>query len=94
MNIFAFLALLVFIYTYIVLIRIVIEMIQSFSRNYRPSRSFSIFAEYLFRVTDPAIKPLRRIIPPLTIGNVGLDISVLVLFFGLQLLRNLFLALA
>lgn len=94
MNIFALLALLVLIYTYIVLIRIVIEMIQSFSRNYRPSRTFSIFAEYLFRITDPALKPLRRIIPPLTLGNVGLDISVIVLFFILQILRMVFLSLA
>ena len=37
-------------------------------------------------VTDPPVKALRKLIPPVQLGGVGLDVSVLVLFFGLQLL--------
>lgn len=69
--------------------RIIIEMIQSFSRNWRPQRWFSIVAEPLFVVTDPPVKALRKLIPPVQLGGVGLDVSVLVLFFGLQLLSML-----
>ncbi|WP_296213504.1 YggT family protein [Corynebacterium sp. YSMAA1_1_F7] len=73
-------------YVLILILRIIIEMVQSFSRNWRPQRWFSIVAEPLFVVTDPPVKALRKLIPPVQLGGVGLDVSVLVLFFGLQLL--------
>ena len=74
-------------YTLVLIVRIIIEMIQSFSRNWRPQRWFTIIAEPMFVITDPPVKALRRLIPPLRMGNVGLDVSVLVLFFILQLLQ-------
>ena len=65
--------------------RILIEMIVSFSRNFRAPSWFTRCAELLFVVTDPAVK-VRRIIPPLRMNNVSLDLSVLVLYIGLQFL--------
>lgn len=64
--------------------RILVEMIQAFSRNFRPPRWFAVCAEFLFVITDPPVKALRRLIPPMKLGNVALDVSVLVLFFLLQ----------
>lgn len=80
-------------YTFILVLRIVIEMIQSFSRNWRPQRWFSIVAEPIFVVTDPPVKALRKLIPPLRMGGIALDLSILVLFFGLQILSRIFMAL-
>lgn len=80
-------------YVLILILRIIIEMIQSFSRNWRPQRWFSILAEQLFVVTDPPVKALRKLIPPIQLGGVGLDVSVLVLFFGLQILSRVLAAL-
>lgn len=37
-------------------------------------------------LVDPLLTPLRRVMPPLRIGGVGLDLSILVLFFGIQIL--------
>ncbi len=68
------------------LLRIVIEMVESFSRNWRPQRWFMIVAEPIFVVTDPPLKFLRRRIPPLQMGGVGLDMSVLALFIILMIL--------
>lgn len=70
-----------------VIIRIVVEMIQSFSRSFAPPRWFVWLAEPIFMITDPPVKLLRRLIPPLRMGNVALDISVLVLFILLGVLQ-------
>ena len=75
------------IFKWILLVRIVIEMIQSFSRNFRPPRWFAVIAEPLFVVTDPPIKALRRLIPPIRMGGVALDLSVLVLFFAIMIVQ-------
>lgn len=85
---------LVRIYTWILIFRIIIEMIGSFSRDFRPPRWFSLMSEPLFVVTDPPVKALRQLIPPLRMGNIGLDMSVLVLFFALQLVQILLSAMA
>ena len=80
------LILLVRIYTWVLIARIIIEMIQSFSRQFNPPRWFMVIAEPLFVITDPPVKTLRRLIPPLQMGGVALDVSVLVLFVLLSIL--------
>lgn len=81
-------------FTFILVFRIVIEMIQSFSRNWRPQRWFMIIAEPIFVITDPPVKALRKVIPPLRMGGIALDLSVLALFFILQILAQIFISLA
>ena len=81
------LLILVQLFTYLLLARIVIEMIQSFSRSWQPGRAVSVVGEIIFTITDPPVKLLRRVIPPMPMGGVQLDVSVLVLFFILMILR-------
>lgn len=81
------LLILVQLFTYLLLARIVIEMIQSFSRSWQPGRAFSVVGEIIFTITDPPVKLLRRVIPPMPMGGVQLDVSVLFLFFILMILR-------
>lgn len=76
-------------YSWILLARIVIEMIQSFSRQFNPPRWFMMVAEVLFVVTDPPVKALRKVIPPLQLGGVALDVSIIVLFLLLSILSQL-----
>lgn len=42
---------------------------------------------FLDRIIYPIILPLRRVLPPLRLGGMALDLSPLVLLVGLQLLR-------
>ena len=80
---------LVGLYTIFVIVRLVIEMIQSFSKHFVPPRWFMVAGEFFFVVTDPPIKFLRRFIPPLPLGGVALDVSVIVLFLVLVVLQAL-----
>ena len=81
------LLLLLRIFSWILALRIIIEMIQSFSRQFNPPRWFMVVAEPLFVVTAPPVKALRRVVPPLRLGGVALDMSILVLFLILMLLQ-------
>lgn len=40
------------------------------------------------RIVEPLVAPIRRVIPPLRIGGIALDLSILVLFFGVRILAN------
>lgn len=35
-------------------------------------------------LVDPVLNPIRRVIPPVRIGTVGLDLSVLILFVVIE----------
>lgn len=77
------------VFTWVLIARLIIEMVQSFSRSFRPPRWFILLAEPLFLITDPPVKLLRKLIPPLPMGGVRLDVSVLVLFFICAILQSL-----
>lgn len=42
----------------------------------------------LYALTEPVMAPLRRVLPPLMLGGGGLDLSPIVLFFGIQILQQ------
>lgn len=65
---------------FLLLARIVVEMIASFSRGWSPRGVMAVVLEWLFVITDPPVKALRKVIKPVRLGQVSLDLSVLVLF--------------
>ena len=38
------------------------------------------------RITDPVLRPLRAVLPPVRLGNMGLDLSPLIPLIGAQIL--------
>ena len=74
-------------------VRLVVEVLRSFARKWRgPSSPLAAGAlELAFVVTDPPLKLLRRLIPPVRLGTVDLDLSITLLFFvvfiGMQVSR-------
>ncbi len=39
----------------------------------------------LMRITEPLIAPVRRLIGPITMGGVGLDLAFIIVVFGIQI---------
>jgi YggT family protein len=73
--------------------RLILDWIQVLARQWRPRGPVLFFAEGVYTVTDPPLKFLRRLIPPLSLGGVRLDLAFLVLIlivsFALRLLQSL-----
>jgi YggT family protein len=63
--------------------RLVVEVLKSFARSWRgPSSGWAAGTlELAFVVTDPPLRLLRKLIPPIRLGGVSLDLSITVLFF-------------
>jgi YggT family protein len=72
---------LLWIYLVILIGRIILSWVQTFSRSWSPTGVLLVIAEAVFTVTDPPLRFLRRYIPPLRLGSVALDLSFMVLFF-------------
>ena len=87
--VFAILYLLVHVLILVVLGRFAVDMIQSFARGWRPQGASLVLASSIYAVTDPILNPLRRLIPPLRLGGVAVDLSFIALLILCYVLRGL-----
>ncbi|WP_459643541.1 YggT family protein [Kineococcus sp. NUM-3379] len=74
--------------------RLIFDWVQALSRSFRPRGAVLVLAESVYTVTDPPLKALRKVMPPLRLGPVSLDLGFLVLIFGCSILMNVFYGLA
>jgi YggT family protein len=62
--------------------RLVLDWVQQFSRDWRPRGVVLVVAEAAYSVTDPPLRALRRVIPPLRLGQIQLDLAFTVLLIA------------
>ncbi|WP_226344736.1 YggT family protein [Agilicoccus flavus] len=74
------------VYIWVLIARLVIEWIQVFARDWRPSGPLLVVCEGIYSATDPPLRALRKVIPSLRLGSIALDLSFVVLLLGLSLL--------
>ena len=70
-------------------VRFVFDWVQVFARSWAPSGPLLVLLEVVYSVTDPPIKALRRVIPPLRLGSVAIDVSFILVLVGAFLLLRL-----
>ncbi len=77
-------------------IRFVVDWVQVFARAWVPHGVLLVALEGVYSITDPPIKALRRVIPPLRIGSISLDLSFLIVIIAayvlLRINREIFLS--
>ena len=84
--------------TFIVLlfVRLIVDWIQMFARSWTPKGPVLVVLEGVYTVTDPPVKALRKVIPPLRLGGVALDLSfvalLLICYILLSVNRSLLLS--
>ncbi|GAB3754329.1 YggT family protein [Yimella radicis] len=82
------LATILYLYFIVLLARLVFDWIQVFAREWRPKGPVLVVAEGVYTLTDPPLKALRKVIPPLRLGQVRLDLAFLVLMLSVSLLLS------
>jgi YggT family protein len=77
---------LLLIFFILLIARLVFDYVMMFARSWRPSGAVAVGLEVVYSVTDPPLKALRRVIPPLRLGNFSLDLGFMVLLFIVYIL--------
>ncbi len=75
---FAFIGQIIGLYKIVLLVRIILSWI--------PHNPHNSAATFLYKITEPVLEPIRRIIP--SIG--GIDISPIIVFVGLSFIQRSF----
>lgn len=81
---FAFLTIAVYVFYVALILRLVLDWVQNFARFWRPRGVVLVIASAVYSVTDPPMNALRRLIPPVRLGAVSLDVGFIVLVFAVS----------
>jgi YggT family protein len=73
----------------LLIVRFVLDWVMLLARNWRPTGAVAAILELAYSVTDPPLKALRRVIPPLRLGQMSLDLSFIVLWVAAYILIGL-----
>ncbi len=82
------LATILWLYWLVFIARLVLDLVIAFARTWRPRGPLLVLVEGIFTITDPPLRLLRRVIPPIRIGTFSFDLAFLIVLIGLQLLIN------
>ncbi|MFJ4106384.1 YggT family protein [Oerskovia enterophila] len=86
--VFDLLAFVLGLYLIVLIGRVVFDWVQVFARDWRPRGVMLVLAEAIYTLTDPPLRALRKVIPPLTLGQVRLDLAFIVLFLAVSFLAQ------
>jgi YggT family protein len=75
------------IYWWVLIIRLIADLVMSFSRGWRPSGILVPLLEIVYTLTDPPLRFIRRFIPPLQLGGISLDFAFIVVLIGINILQ-------
>src|SRR5580692_5222000 len=71
-------------YIWVLVIGAVMSWLVSFGVINMHNRIVQMVSDFIYRITDPLLRPIRRILPPMG----GLDLSPLVLIFIIMFLQS------
>ncbi|MCF2705674.1 YggT family protein [Arcanobacterium haemolyticum] len=91
---FQVLALICTLYTFVLLGRVIFDIVGSTARDWSPTGGMLVVANIVYKLTDPPLRLLNRFVPPLRLGAIQLDVGFLILFIAVQILHRVFATLA
>jgi YggT family protein len=71
---------LLYIFVGLMFVRLIVDWTMVFARSWRPSGVVAAVLEIAYTVTDPPLRALRRVLPPLRLGSVAIDLAFIVVF--------------
>lgn len=74
---------------FVLVARFVLSLIVMFAPQWHPKGPLLLLFEVVYSVTDPFLRPLRRILPPIGAGGVRIDLSMLMLFVLVSLAMSI-----
>ena len=81
--------LVLYVFLLLLLGRFAVDWIQMFARSWVPRGPLLVVLEGVYTATDPPVKAVRRILPPLRLGGMAIDLSFIVVLLVVYLLRLL-----
>ncbi len=78
-----------FVFLVLLFARFVVDWVMVLARSWRPQGFVAAGLEVVYATTDPPLKAVRKVIPPLNLGTIRLDLGFMVLLIAVYILRGI-----
>ena len=68
--------------------RMILSWVPVLVRDWQPRGPMLVVAEIIYSITDPPLRALRKVLRPVRIGNVMLDLAFIGLFILVSILQQ------
>jgi YggT family protein len=72
--------------------RFVLDWVQLLARSWRPQGAVAALCEAIYSITDPSLRAVRGVIPPIRLGGAALDLSPMILLIGIYIIQRIVIA--
>ena len=72
----------------LLIFRLIMDYVFMLARGFRPQGLLAMALEVAYTATDPPLKAVRKVLPPLRIGSVSLDLGFTVVLFVTYILMQ------
>lgn len=86
----ALIGLVLLLFELVLIARIVVDLVGALARpDARSETTLGSAQRVIYQLTEPVLAPVRRVVKPVRLGGVMLDLSVTVVFVAVVVLRQL-----
>ncbi|MGA9745929.1 MAG: YggT family protein [Nocardioides sp.] len=71
----------------LLLARFILDWVQLLARSWRPQGAVAALCEAIYSTTDPPLRAVRGVIPPIRLGGAALDLSPMILLIGIFVIQ-------
>ncbi|MDR1711490.1 MAG: YggT family protein [Propionibacteriaceae bacterium] len=75
-------------YLLVLTARAVLSFVPLINRDFQPRGVLLVICEFVYTLTDPPLRLLGKVIPPLTVGSMRLDMGFIVLWMLLIMIAR------
>src|SRR3954454_13401827 len=68
--------------------RMILSWVPVLVRDWQPRGPLLVLAEVVYSVTDPPLRALRKVLKPVRVGNMSLDLAFIGLFLLVSILMQ------
>ena len=76
------------IFLFVLFARMILSWMPVLVRDWQPRGPMLVVAELIYSVTDPPLRALRKVLKPVRVGNMMLDLAFIALFLGVSILMQ------
>lgn len=73
-------------YTYVLWARLILDWVVVLKRDFRPKGFMLILVDSVYRLTDPPLRLVRKVVPPIRLGNIMLDVAWIIVIVACRII--------
>ncbi|MDI6100984.1 YggT family protein [Actinoplanes sp. NEAU-A12] len=88
MGLLALVSLVLLLVQLLLVVRVVLDWSVMLAGPAMPGSARSKALDVIYKITEPMLAPVRKVLPPLRAGGISIDLAFIVVFLAISIIRS------